>query len=364
MTAPSAPAPLARALRLPQKGERGPAETVKPRLTVGFVLLRRFTLCAFANFIDVLRLAADEGDRSRQIHCRWSVISPDMTPVTSSCGLSLQPQERFGDPARFDYIVVVGGLIDEMEGKNDQIDRFLKTAAEKGVPLVGLCTGAFILHRAGLMDGYRCCVSWFHHSDFLKQFDGLRPVSDQIFVVDRDRLTCSGGASAAHLAAFLVERHVGRAEATKSLHIMMINEAAVGETPQPGFTLDLQTDDLIVKRALILMQQTMDAPLPIEKIAERLDVDKRLVERHFKAALGHSPLVAYTNLRLEQARHLLDHTDKSIAAIATECGFCDSSHLGRIFRRHFGTTPKLYRDRRWPGPAGPGPDDADRYAGA
>ena len=75
------------------------------------------------------------------------------------------------------------------------------------------------------MQGYRACVSWFHHEDFLEQFDGLEPVSDQIFVVDRDRLTCSGGVSSAHLAAFIVERHLGRARAAKSLHIMIIDEA-------------------------------------------------------------------------------------------------------------------------------------------
>jgi transcriptional regulator GlxA family with amidase domain len=151
----------------------------------------------------------------------------------------VQPQERLGDPKKFDYLVVVGGLIDEIPNLSAEYGRYLQRAAALGVPLVGVCTGAFILHRLGLMEGYRCCVSWFHHDDFLEQFDGLKPVSDQIFVVDRDRLTCSGGASSAHLAAFLVERHVGRAEATKSLHIMIIDEAERAETPQPGMPLDL-----------------------------------------------------------------------------------------------------------------------------
>src|SRR3546814_5071306 len=116
-----------------------------------------------------------------------------------------------------DIIVVVGGLIDEIPNLSPEYARYLQRAAPSKVPLVGVCTGAFILHRAGLMDGYRCCVSWFHHADFLEQFDGLEPVSDQIFIVDRDRLTCSGGASSAHFAAYLVEKHVGRAPSPKSL---------------------------------------------------------------------------------------------------------------------------------------------------
>ena len=97
------------------------------------------------------------------------------------------------------------------------------------------------------MQGYRACVSWFHHEDFLERFDGLEPVSDQIFVVDRDRLTCSGGVSSAHLAAFIVERHLGRARAAKSLHIMIIDEAMAAEEPQPGMPLALATDDALVQ---------------------------------------------------------------------------------------------------------------------
>ena len=111
-----------------------------------------------------------------------------MDPITSSCGIVLQPDERLGDPSRFDYLVIVGGLVDEVENLHPDTVRFLTRAAEAGVPLVGVCTGTFVLHRAGLMQGYRACVSWFHHADFLERFDGLEPVSDQIFVVDRDRV--------------------------------------------------------------------------------------------------------------------------------------------------------------------------------
>jgi transcriptional regulator GlxA family with amidase domain len=312
-------------------------------LSVGFILVKRFTLCAFANFVDVLRLAADEGDRSRPILCNWAVVSPDMTAISSSCGVSIQPQERLGDPRRFDYIVVVGGLLGDLAEGDARIDGFLRLAAAHGVPLVGLCTGPFVLHRAGLMDGYRCCVSWFHHNDFLEAFDGLLPVSDQIFVVDRDRLTCSGGASTAHLAAWLVERHVGRAQAMKSLHIMMINGAAVGETPQPGMPLDRAAGDPLVRRVLLIMQLHLDAPVSISRIARMAGLDKRRIERRFRAVFGRSPLEVYTEMRLAQARHLLEHTQRSVTAIAAECGFCDSSHLSRSFRQKYGVTPARHR---------------------
>jgi transcriptional regulator GlxA family with amidase domain len=314
-----------------------------PRLSVGFILANRFTLCAFANFVDVLRLAADEGDRSRPILCKWTILSDTMDPVPSSSGIIVQPKERLGDPRRFHYIVVVGGLMDETPNLSKAYHHFLQEAAAAGVPLVGVCTGAFLLHQAGLLDGYRCCVSWFHHSDFMEQFDGLDPVADQIFVVDRDRLTCSGGVSSAHLAAYLVDKHVGRAQANKSLHIMIIDDALQAEKPQPGIPLDLKTRDPIVQRALLIMQQNIDTPISVQEIARRMGNSKRQVERHFRLSLDTSPQVAFLNIRLDLAHHLIEKSQKSVAQIAVDCGFCDSSHLSRMFRRRYGGTPQALR---------------------
>ena len=214
------------------------------------------------------------------------------------------------------------------------------------MPLVGVCTGTFVLHRAGLMQGHRACVSWFHHEDFLDRFDGLEPVSDQIFVVDRDRLTCSGGVSSAHLAAFIVERHLGRARAAKSLHIMIIDEAMAGEEPQPGMPLALATADALVRKALLLMQQSIDAPLSIGRVAARLSVSRRKLERHFREALGMTPLEADRLIRVEQAKHLLRTTGRSATQIAADTGFCDLPHLIRLFRAAEGVTPDAYRRTR------------------
>ena len=318
------------------------------RLDIGFILARRFTLCALANFVDVLRLAADEGDRSRPILCSWRVLSPTMDPIASSCGVAVQPEERLGDPRRFDYLVVVGGLVDEVENLHPDTVRFLGRAAAAGVPLVGVCTGAFILHRAGLMQGYRACVSWFHHEDFLERFDGLEPASDRIFVVDRDRLTCSGGVSSAHLAAFIVERHLGRARAAKSLHIMIIDEAMAGEQPQPGMPLALATSDALVRKALLVMQQSIDAPLSTGGVVERLGVSRRKLERHFREALGMTPRETDRLIRIEQAKHLLRTTGRSATRIAADTGFCDLPHLIRVFRSAEGMTPEAYRQQAAP----------------
>lgn len=313
------------------------------RLRVGFILTPRFTLCAFANFVDVLRLAADEGDRSRPILSRWRVLSATMAPVASSSGIMVQPEERLGDPTRFDYIVVVGGLMQELEQLEPAHVSFLQRAAAAGVPLAGVCTGAFVLHRAGLMQGYRCCVSWFHHNDFLEQFTGITPVSDQIFVVDRDRLTCSGGTSSAQLAAFLVDRHIGRAASKKSLAIMMIDETMAAERPQPGMPLELSTADPLVKRALLSMQQRLDTPWTVAALADHLKVSRRKLERHFIEALSLTPSQAGMKIRMAHAELLLSRSERSVTQVAQDTGFSDVSHLIRVFRAAHDTTPEVWR---------------------
>ena len=101
----------------------------KKRLRVAFLLADNFTLTAFASFVDVLRLAADEADRSRPIHCDWTVLSDTMNPVRSSCGVKVQPDTRLRNAGDYDYIVVVGGLIQEEGGLSSDCIAYLKAAA-------------------------------------------------------------------------------------------------------------------------------------------------------------------------------------------------------------------------------------------
>ena len=167
-----------------------------PSLHVGFVLLPQFTLLPFSAFIDALRLAADEADHSRQLRCRWTVMGADLNMIQSSCGVRVAPWETFVEPAAFDYIVVVGGLLRPGITIDHTLLRYLRQAARAHVPLIGLCTGSFALIKAGLMKGRRCCVSWFHYQDLIEEFSDIIPVADQLFVDDGDRITCAGGAVA------------------------------------------------------------------------------------------------------------------------------------------------------------------------
>jgi transcriptional regulator GlxA family with amidase domain len=318
-----------------------------PHLRVGFILLPHFTLLPFAGFIDALRLAADEGDQSRQINCQWTVMGYGLTEVASSCGVSVRPWETFRNPADFDYIVVVGGLLHQGTFASEPVIDYLRWADAQHVPLVGLCTGSFALIRAGLMHGRRCCVSWFHYRDLQDELTDVIPVADQLYVDDGDRITCAGGSAATDLAAVLIERHLGRQWARKSLRILALDRARPANTPQPLPANDkhLLVEEGRVRRALLIMEQNMARPLTTDAIAGRLNLSKRQLERLFARETGQSLQRLYRSMRLEYGRWLLQGRDNSITTIADECGFADTAHFSRAFRAEFGMAPSEARER-------------------
>ena len=312
-------------------------------LAVGFVLMPSFTLLPFSAFIDALRLAADEGDQSRQINCQWTVMGPTLAPISSSAGVTVKPWETYRNPADFDYIVVVGGLLENTLSGSEHVIDYLQQADRAHVPIIGLCTGSFVMIRAGLMDQRRCCVSWFHHTDLTDRYAHVMPIADQLFVDDGDRITCAGGAVAADLAAYIIERHLGQSWARKSLRILVMDKPRPANAPQPQKNSDYQVNNRWVARALLLMEQNLSRPLNSDEIALRLSISKRQLERLFMSDTGDSLQKFYRKIRLRYGLWLLQNTDRLITDIGQDCGFSDTAHFSRVFRQAFGKKPTDYR---------------------
>ena len=220
---------------------------------------------------------------------------------------------------------------------------FLREAAARGVKLVGLCTGSFVLARAGLLDGHLACVSWFHREEFAAEFPDSRVISNQMFVVDRDRLTCAGGTSVVHLAAYLIEKAIGRASAVKALRIMIEEQPMPSRTLQPEEVLSQRSTDSVVHKAMLLLEQQLQSPVSIEQLCEPLGIGRRQLERRFRSDVGLSPAEYRQKLRVQRARWLLQHTDLDVTEIALECGFQDSAHFARVVRRSLGVSPRELR---------------------
>ncbi len=320
------------------------ADEPQSSLRVGIILAPHFTLTAFAGFVDALRLAADVGDRSRKVHCDWEILAATRDPVMSSCGASVAPTDTLVDPARFDCVAVVGGLLHAPDPVPDAIYRFLTAAARQNIDLAGLCTGSFILARAGLLDGYLTCVSWFHRDEFTAEFPHCRVTSNQMFVVDRDRMTCAGGTSVVHLSAYLIERAIGRAMAVKALRIMLEDQPLPSRTLQPEEVLTRQSRDPLVHKAMLLIEQSLNAPGPVSHAYQQLGVSARQIERRFARDVGISPARYRSRLRMRRAVWLLRNTDLSVTDIALECGFQDGAHFAQTIRAQMGMSPGRVRE--------------------
>ncbi|RKD84180.1 AraC family transcriptional regulator with amidase-like domain [Kushneria marisflavi] len=312
-------------------------------LSIGFVLLPRFTLLPFAAFVDCLRLAGDEGDMSRQLRCRWTFMTSEGHDAQSSCGAGITPCSAYRDPSEFDYLVVIAGVLDNQEMVDKRTLAYLKWAEQSKVPLIGLCTGVFALLQTGLMHHRRCCVSWYHHDDLVRRFPHAVPVSDQLYIDDGDRLTCAGGIASADLAAYLVERHLGRIWARKSLYIMLINEARRGNTPQPHPMVWEKVDNRIVRRAISILEQHLGELISIDELAERTGCSRRALERNFRESLSVSPQKFSRDLRLRYGLWLLKFTARSITEVGEHCGFADTAHFSRHFKKAFGHSPSDIR---------------------
>jgi transcriptional regulator GlxA family with amidase domain len=238
----------------------------------------------------------------------------------------------------------VGGLLHGGQQVTKEQTRFLKDAAARGVSLVGLCTGSFVLARAGLMDGHLACVSWFHREEFVSEFPQCRVVSNQMFVADRERLTCAGGTSVVHLAAFLIERAIGRANAVKALRIMLEEQPMASRTLQPEQVISESSHDTVVRKAMFLLEQNLQSPTLVADVSGQLGIGRRQLERRFRRDVQLSPAEYRNKLRIERAKWLLQHTDLEILEVGLECGFQNGAHFARSIRTALGASPTEIRN--------------------
>lgn len=321
-----------------------------PRIRFGIVLLPNFTLTAFSGFVDLLRLASDEGDMSRPVRCSWTVVGESLVPVRASCGIQVTPWTTFDEAGPFDYVVVVGGLLHSGPSSASEATlKFIRAAAESPATLVGICTGVFALMRARVMEGYRLCVSWFHYWDFVERFpqtDESKLVADRLFVIDGRRITCSGGRASIDVAAAILLRHVEATIVQKALRILLVDDAQKSHAPQPYPPGLEPATHPKVRRAILLMEQHIGQPLSLVELAHRLDISARQLERLFTTETGKSPHAYGRQIRIRMASWLLTSSDRTVADIATSCGFSDASHLGREFRKEYGESPHAFRTAR------------------
>lgn len=321
------------------------ADRVSPvELRVGIVLWPGFPLLSLAGLCDGLRHAADVGDQSRQMRCTWDILGHTGDWVKASCGIRVPVDRSLSQPGTYDYVAVIGGLLSQIQEAPTHYSRFLSDTAQNGVPLIGVCTGSFVLARLGLLKGHAPCLHPFHVADWEALYPDVPFTTNAHFEVSHDRITCPGGISIVELAAELVRRHCGADRAAKVVHQMTVNVQGTPTHVARRHALGYQSNDHEkLRRAMVLMEKNLVTPLEIAVIAKLVDSSSRQLERVFLAELGTTPSEYYRSTRLKYARWLLMTTDLPIVKIADEAGFSDASHFIRHFQQFYGTTPGRLR---------------------
>ena len=313
-------------------------------LSVGIFLLPTFPLLSLAGLCDALRHAADLGDQSRPLRCAWTLLGAQAGEVRASCDAAVGVQGIDQHPEPFDYLVVIGGLLPHIDAIDHRLWGYLAAKDAQNVPLIGLCTGSFVLARGGYMKDRVACVHAYHYEDYKRMFPGLGVVTNTDYMMDGNRITCAGGVSVIELAARLISQHCGADRAAKVAHQMTVSRRSGASFIERRQALGyISVDNFQVQHAIVLMEENLEAPLTIEVIAKMTGTSVRQLERVFLASLGMSPKHFYRTMRLRYARWLLLNSERALTDIAYGCGFADLAHFIRSFRAVYGVTPGKVR---------------------
>jgi transcriptional regulator GlxA family with amidase domain len=257
---------------------------------------------------------------------------------------SLRALERRGLP---DLLLIAGGSpLLPMPEDERRFARWLAQHHAQIPMLVSICTGAFVLGEAGLLDGRRVTTHWRFIAELRRRFPRARVVDDGIFE-QSDRVWTSAGITAGiDLCLALVEQAHGRASAmavAKNLVLFLRRSGAQAQFSEALRRQEREPEPLRDISTFVL--EHLHEPLPVERVARAMGMSVRSLGRACHGALGESPAVLVRRLRLEQARRLLEESTLPLKAVARQTGLGDASTLWRLFTRQLGVTPAEYRER-------------------
>jgi transcriptional regulator GlxA family with amidase domain len=313
-----------------------------PKSKFAFLTLPRYSMIALSSAVEPLRMA---NMVTGQAVYDWSIVSIDGEPTPASNGLQLAPTIALQQIGAVDILFVCGG-IEVQAAVNPKILSALRRLAERRTPLGALCTGGYALAKAGLLDKYRATIHWENLSSLREEFPRIL-LSDQLFTIDRDRFTCSGGIAPLDLMLHLVKTRLG-ARIAQLISEQFIVDRIRNDRDRQYVPLRAQIG--VSQESLIhaaqLMEQNIEKPLSLDEIAAATDLSRRQIERLFKRHLNCVPKRYYLQMRLRRARELLLHTSMPIIDITAACGFRSTTHFSKCYHAQFGYPPSAERHNR------------------
>ena len=303
----------------------------------GFLQVPNYSMIAFSSAIEPLRMA--NRDAGRELY-RWSVYTIDGLPEKASNGLEVTPDGSIESADDISILFVCGGA-EIAEAWSKQLQFALRRIAKRsGMKLGALCTGSYLLARAGLLDGYRCTIHWENIASLREDFPEV-VVTDDLFLIDRDRITCAGGQAAMDMMLKLIEsRHGNKLVTHISEQFMCERIRSSDDRQRIPLHLALGSNQPKLTEAVTLMEANIEEPISLDELSSYVGISRRQLERLFQKHLNCVPTRYYLNLRLNRARLLLLQTSKSIVDIALACGFISAPHFSKCYRDLFGIPPR------------------------
>ena len=285
-----------------------------------------------------------EAARQRGAGYEVHVVGPDPSATVAHGITALTCRSPLPAVGPRDHILVPGLGGGHRESAPPTVLDWLRTSHGAGAHISSVCSGAFILARAGLLDDRRCTTHW-ELVDLLRTRFPRTVVSDNaLFVADGTITTSAGVASGIDLALWLVERDHGPRLTAQVAHDLVVYLRRDGTNTQASVYLDYRTHlDPMVHRAQDWIQSDLTRPITLDGIGRELNISGRHLARIFKASTGITPLEYVQLLRVEHARTLLNNPALTMEVIAAQCGFGDVRSFRRVWRQRFGASPSAAR---------------------
>ena len=310
----------------------------RPREVV-FALMPAFNIASFGASLGPMRQA--NRITGRELY-RWQVASLDGKPVRSSSGILVHADVAIDAVSNPDLVLVCSG--DDVENHvHEGCLRWLRRLATRGVVLGGIDTGACLLAKSGVLRGYKCTTQWDHRDALIEDYPEV-VVTTAVCVFDRDRITCAGGGAPGDLMMNFIARehgrHLGAAIAEQLVHDRIRGTHDAQRRP---LVQHIGTGQPRLVDAVQLMEANLEEPLPVEQIAELVELSRRQLERLFRRHLKCVPSHYYLRVRLAKAYHLLRQTSHPVMSVALAAGFVSASHFSKAYKNLFGYPPREER---------------------
>lgn len=308
------------------------------KFDVAFLLVPRFSMIALYGAVEPLRVA----NRFAPDSFSWRFVSGDGGPVSASNGIPVSVGGGLADLGRPAMAVVAASYEPEKAMARPLLSA-IRRMARSGALVAAFDTGPFLLARAGVLDGYRATCHWESLPGFRESFPAVQ-ASEALYVIDRDRMTCAGGAAAIDMMLAWIGHLLGRKLAVQVadqlVHVRSPEEAGPARVSAEA---RYGTKDPRLLAIIAAMEAQTEEPLSADALAATAGISARQMERLFHDLLGQRPMGFYVRLRLEKAERLLNYSRMSVRDVSLACGFTTLAQFSRAFRTRYGQSPRQFR---------------------